>query len=248
MSSHIYSSFFRFRVKAGHIVLESWPISAILNIFFIIQFTAIIIVLPLQRNFSSSHTKLSLYTHCCRIEAGHTVWEVPLLLCPSTTILWLWLWFLTAAVEISREQPKIELDFGQLDKGRGCVGGSLPITGISAHTQFSVQTHVMSYRDFYAHVALKYALKMCLPLMCLQSRTHIHTHPHTQMQTYIFRSKEQINKQISWCCALHALILQLTLNTWAPALGEGSVEGGGEWVQYAYRYDNNNYGLLLLGK
>lgn len=79
---------------------------------------------------------------------------------------------------------------------------------------------VSYYRDLSVHFTVESALKMCLSLMCLQS----HTHPHQAGA----KSKEQANKQTN-ILSLHALILHLTLNTWAPALAAINVRKFERW-------------------
>lgn len=105
---------------------------------------------------------------------------------------------LPAAAEIMPErlQSKVEADIGQQRSRKDL-----------STCRTSCTRHVSCYPDFYAHVALKYALKMCLSLMCFPTHTRWHSH--------MCIAKQGANKQTN-ILTLHALILHLTLNTWAP--------------------------------
>lgn len=151
----------------------------------------------------------------------------------------------------------------------------LPIAEISTH---SVPPHSapaqspLQFGHMSCHV-LSWFLRPCRLEVCIKnvpvadvfSGTHTHTHTHA------LRSKKQTNKQISCRCTHLSCIWHLTLErpSRVPLMRhwkrqrerEWETEWDWEWVrgerrrcvrassvQYAYRFHNNNYGLLLLGK
>lgn len=132
--------------------------------------------------------------------------------------------------------PKIKLDFGQSIEGFCLSQASQHTPPRLSHprTAFQIKSHVVSFvssnRDFYAQFALECTLKMCLSLMCLQSHRHTHTptrtHTHVYIRTHISQ-QQGANKQTN-ILSLHALILHLTLNTWAPVLAAINVPGLGK--------------------